>query len=403
LHIPHLLTLQQPVLFLLTQSLAEMGQLDLRKFLLCLAFASYLFQDSECESFAPLRSLSRQQIALPRRPCINIPRGGATATANANIKAKIEPIGKAFVDLTTAIWSLSRFLVAHQIEDQHSRIAEPIRQRINKILLQNNPTTGEEVVASSNNEVGTTSIAKPESVSVVLFPSRIFKLSLAAWILSEALDFLGILNDDTPRLLKHQMDRVWCDVQPKLVYGIARIKRWWSETLTLENLERIPSKYNFAVGTSLGMIVSPVLSIVVGSLWQPVVFIYILAEANASLKARSKFDLASLFVRTHHDIGTTLDHALERLRQMIRSAVPHPQSVDGALIQTSGGSRDMHSRRMQKDHPKTPRKSLLPWVRSKPSNKVVSYQETAKPEHPIVSMIRHGFMVGSAVGLFLRV
>jgi hypothetical protein len=380
-----------------------MGQLDLRKFVLRLAFASYLFQVSESESLAPLRPLSRQRIALPRRPSYNIPRGGATATANGHIRAKIDPIGKAFVDLTTAIWSLSRFLFSHQIEDPQSRIAEPIQQRINQVLLQSIPTTGEELVASSKNEVSTTSMAKPESVSVVLFPSRIFKLSLAAWILSEALDFLGILNDDTPRLLKNQMDRVWYDVQPKLVYGIARIKLWWSGTITLENLERIPSKYNFAMGTSLGMIVSPVLSIVAGSLWQPAVFIYILAEANASLKARGKFHLGSLFERTHHDIGTTLDHALERLRRMIRSAVPQPQSADGALIQTSGGSRDMHSRRMKKYQAETPRKSLFPWVRSKPSNKVVSYKETAKPEHPIVSMIRHGFMVGSAVGLFLRV
>jgi hypothetical protein len=380
-----------------------MGKLDLRKFLLCLAFASYLFQVSESKSLAPLRPLSRQRIALPRRPCCNIPRGGATATTDGNIKANMEPIGKAFVDLTTAIWSLSRFLFSHQIEDPQSHIAGPIQQRINQLLLQSNPATGEELVASSKNEVSTTSMAKPEIVSVVLFPSRIFKLSLAAWILSEALDFLGILNDDTPRLLKHQMDRVWYDVQPKLVHGIARIKMWWSGTLTLENLERIPSKYNFAVGTSLGMIVSPVLSIVAGSLWQPAVFIYILAEANASLKARSKFHLGSLFERTHHDIGTTLDHALERLRRMIRSAVPQPQAADGALIQTSGGSRDMNSRRMKKYHPETPRKSLFPWVRSKPSNKVVSYKETPKPEHPIVSMIRHGFVVGSAVGLFLRV
>jgi hypothetical protein len=373
-----------------------MGQLDLRKFLLYLAFASYLFQVSESESLAPRRPLSRQRIALPRRPCYNNPRGGATSTANGNIKANIEPIGKAFVDLTTAIWSLSRFLFSHQIEDPQSHIAEPIQQRINQVLLQSNPATGEELVASSKNEVSTTSMAKPESV-------RIFKLSLAAWILSEALDFLGILNDDTPRLLKHQMDRVWYDVQPKLVHGIARIKMWWSGTLTLENLERIPSKYNFALGTSLGMIVSPVLSIVAGSLWQPALFIYILAEANASLKARSKFHLGSLFERTPHDIGTTLEHHLERLRRMIRSAVPQPQSADGALIQTSGGSRDMHSRRMKKYHPETPRKSLFPWVRSKPSNKVVAYKETAKPEHPIVSMIRHGFVVGSAVGLFLRV
>lgn len=373
--------------------------------LISLVLASNLFEAATSESFAPLRPISKQRIVIPvsKQPCYHVPRGGATSTVNANIRTKIEPIGQAFVDLTSSIWSLSKFIFSHQIEDTEKKVAEPIQQRINQALLHSSPAKGKEATVTKQPST-TTSDNKPvDSVAIALFPSRVFKLSMAAWILSEALDYLGILNDDTPHLLKSQMDRVWYDVQPRIAYAAATVQNWWSGTITFENLGRIPSKYNFAVGTSLGMIAAPVLSVVAGSLWRPAVLLYIVAEANASLKAKGKLHLGSLLARGHRGIGTIVDRCLERLRQRIRSALPQPQSADGALIQTSGGSRDLHSRKMKNFQPATTRKSMLPWVRSKPSDRVVAYKETTKLEHPMVVMMRHGFMVGSAIGLFIRV
>eukprot|EP00980_Cylindrotheca_fusiformis_P004850 scaffold1034_cov127-Cylindrotheca_fusiformis.AAC.31 len=323
---------------------------------------------------------------------------------DTTLQAKLEPVGKAVVDLGTSLVSLSKY------------VAKPIQKRIQELIKDNNSSAHHHPTAPTRTKKQAfyteSEMSPKQSVAIVLFPSRILKLSLSAWILSEALDFLGILNDDTPLFLKYQMDRVWYDIQPKLHHVAANVQNWWAGTITKENLERIPSKYNFAVGTSLGMIAAPLSSVVVGSLWQPLVVTYLIAEINANRRANGKVHLGSLLERKLSRIGAILERGLERLRRTIRSAFPQPQIGEGALLRTSGGSRDVpisrrpnNNNNNKRGHSEIHRTYIFPWGRSKEAvdDEVVVYKETHRPEHPIVAMIRHGFMVGSAIGLFIRV
>jgi len=294
------------------------------------------------------------------------------------------------VELAVATWTFTKYLFDHQMRDSKTHIAEPLQQKLNQALAEKNDEDNTDVTAE-------------DAKKSVLLGNRVIRLSFVAWILSEALDLLGILHEDTPRLLKSQVDRVWYDVQPKLLDTLDLIQEWWSMTMTMENLECIPSKYNFALGTSIGMIAAPFLSAFMGSIATPAILIYALAEGNAFLQRRGQRGLVELLDSIHIGIGRAFGKVLERFRRMVRSAMPRPQPIEGALILTTGGSRFDRSRGALVQQRHYRRSYLFPW-RKVPTSKVVaiSNQDGKEPIHPMVAMMRHGFVVGSAIGFFLR-
>jgi hypothetical protein len=357
----------------------------------------------------PQRLEPRQPFSLPTTP------RGSEAPTNLNqdgsFQRAIEPVVKAFLELTTSILSLSRFLFSHQMEDPQKHIVDRIQRRIHQDLAKNKqeskPSTTEKLkqfqqqqverkktTTRTNNE--TVLIPNQSVTAMVFFPSRVLKLTVAAWILSETLDMLGILNDDTPQLLRSQVDRVWYDVYPKLILIKHTFQGWWDGAITLENLEKIPSKYNFAIGTSLGLIVSPVMLVASGSLWQPALVIYILAEVNANLRARGRWNLGS--VRKQLKFGSIVERFFERVRRFVRSSLPQPQAIDGALVKTTGGGSQYTGKHISK------RRSIVQRnTKSKQNNELMVLPPKTQPDHPIVLMLRHGFLVGSFIGLCLRV
>ncbi|CAJ1945160.1 unnamed protein product [Cylindrotheca closterium] len=349
------------------------------------------------EAFSLHSSIARS----PRISHPSFPRGGgngpsvpsASSASGDNVGAKLEPIGKALVELAVATWTFTKYLFDHQIRDPKTHIVEPLQQRLNKVLGEKK---NEDAVADITTEEDT--IDKS-----FLKGHRVVRLSLVAWILSEALDLMGILHEDTPRLLKSQVDRVWYDVQPKLMDALNLIHEWWSRAMTTENFESIPSKYNFALGTSIGMIVAPLLSAVMGTIARPLILVYSLAEGNAFLQRRGQRGLVDLLDTIHSGIGHGFGRVLERFRRIVRSAMPQPVPIDGALILTTGGSRfdSIRGTLVQQRHYR--RSYLFPWRKVQISKALVNSNQDGKgPIHPMVAMIRHGFVVGSAIGFFLR-
>jgi hypothetical protein len=298
--------------------------------------------------------------------------------------------------------------------------------------------------------------ASPTSLAVLLQPLRLCKLTLVAWLLAEVLDHMGILHEDTPTVLRSQFHRVWYDLQPKLSDLTSRVQRLWGQ-VTPERIQSLPPKYQFAMGSSLGMIASPLLVTMTASLWQPALLLYGLAEVNANIKSRGKgslgmmfgngennsglgADLDSLLERLRRGVrrggngslgrmvgnggetnggrlGATLDSLLERLRRGVRHCFPEPESLSNnalLLLETSGGdAKTGYSLGMTGCYAAEPRKRRLPqrlkdffgsnfMGRALVETKavvVVEVQETTE-RHPVAEMIRHGFLFGSAVGLF---
>ncbi|KAL3928596.1 MAG: hypothetical protein SGBAC_012579, partial [Bacillariaceae sp.] len=307
-----------------------------------------------------------------------------------HVGAKLEPIGEALVELAVATWTFTKYLFEHQIQDSKTHIVEPLQQKLNSALAENN----EETTVTTRTDEDTTKKS-------FLLENRVIRLSIVGWILSEALDLLGILNEDTPRLLKSQVDRVWYDVQPRLLGALERMQEWWSMTMSIEKLESIPSKYNFAVGTSIGMIAAPFLSSLLGSIATPVILIYTLAEGNAFLQRQERRGIVEFLDTIHNGIGRVVGNLLERFRKMVRSAMSHSHPIEGALIKTTGGSHfSIHKGTMVYTYQRTLLSFLFPWIK-RPIIKAVA-TSSKRTLHPMVAMIRHGFMVGSAIGFFLR-
>jgi hypothetical protein len=195
----------------------------------------------------------------------------------------------------------------------------------------------------------------------------------------------------------------------------------WGQ-VTPERIQSLPPKYQFAMGSSLGMIASPLLVTLTASLWQPALLLYGLAEVNANIKSRGKGSLVGMMFGNGENnsgrLGAYLDSLLESLRRGVHHYFPKPESSlsnnNALLLETSGGdAKTGYSLGMTGYYAAEPQKRRLPqrledFFGSKVMGRalvpvetkavVVEVQETNE-RHPVAEMIRHGFLVGGVVGL----
>ena len=349
--------------------------------------------------------LARQQHQYPL--CNDIPRGGGSGNERGidgsgdELKAMVEPVGKSLVALVSSSISFLQYLVSHSVQDAQQHLVVPVSKFISKIAAsqsimvdrQKNKATEEQQKSQKETRHTTTNFGG--SLSTIVPQNRIFKLSIAGWLVAETLDALQILHVDTPVLLKAQVDRIWYDLQPKVALFVETAKEWFGTTITIDNLSNTPPKYHFAFGASLGMITCPSLSAFAGSIWQPALLLYIIAEINANLGRKTNISFGQIGNR----IGVFIEREiLERLRWTIRSIIvpdasSSSTSMDRALIQVNGGAKDVYSigvNTYQKGQVGLP----LP-------KKLVEFKEKTF-EHPVVSMVVHGFIVGFFANLAMR-
>jgi hypothetical protein len=343
-------------------------------------------------------------------------------------------------------------LVSHHavpvFQNSHGRVVVPMRQILQASQNSNTAPKANTGVDSSTKAQADTSALKSKidsstietkgkvsqctntpSLGVVLLPFRLLKLSVAAWVLAEILDQFGILNEYTPSILKSQFHRVWYDVQPKfhrvwydvqpkVQAGHEKLGQWWSTT-TQERLPGMPPKYQFAIGASLGMIASPLLATVTFSLWQPAVLLYGLSELNAHFKAKGKLHLGAILGngKGGENLVASLESLLDRVRQWVRGCfLEAPTS--GALLDTSGGgnpgyclgvsSYSSSTVEPQIRHLRQKIKDFGHRVVDSSEHSLVEFKERIEsPDNNnsniFVEMIRHGLVVGSAIGLLVGV
>lgn len=334
--------------------------------------------------------------------CNDIPRGGGSGNNERGIdgsgdelKAMVEPVGKSLVALVSSSISFLQYLVSHSVQDAQQHLVVPVSKFISKIAAsqsimvdrQKYKATDEQQKSQKETRHTTTNFGG--SLSTIVPQNRILKLSIAGWLVAETLDALQILHVDTPVLLKAQVDRIWYDLQPKVGLFVNAAKDWLGTTITIDSISKLPPKYHFAFGASLGMITCPSLSAFAGSIWQPALLLYIIAEINANLGRKTNFSFGQMGNR----IGVFIEREiLERLRWTIRSIVPDPSSsstsMERALIQVNGGAKDVNT--YQKGQVGLP----LP-------KKLVAFKEK-NFEHPVVKMVLHGFTVGLGIAIAMR-
>ncbi len=174
----------------------------------------------------------------------------------------------------------------------------------------------------------------------LLRPSRIARLSLLAFVLAEVLDRLGILYEDTPSILKSQLEAFWYyDVEPTLMVWKASLQEfyvlkirpylpsflqpgnWNGENLQGHVVSVLSTtKVAFTAGAALGMISSPVFVQWAVRYWKPVLAVYSLAEVNHYCKRLGR-KLVQRLGDTPHTLGATLDGILEQCRHLVRRMV----------------------------------------------------------------------------------
>ena len=350
---------------------------------------------------------------------------------NNSFKAAIEPVGKSFIDLMKSTKSFLEFLISHQ----QNHIVKPIQRRINTVLTtRSNDTTGtvttddtdttevgtkEKTTSTRNNKLTLSSSSSSpfSTIAAIITNNRIVGIIGISLFVAEILDTFDVLNIDLPTLTKSQVNRVWYnDVQPKLTKIQRIVFEWLDKTVTLENLEKVPKKYNFAIGASLGMIIYPNISSLIMTIWKPTLIMYLIAEFNATLASKNQnFSIGQIFggddTQQNNNIAKkiviAIESFLERLRWSVRSSIvpdnPDPTTSSsssmmmssGALIRTTGGGGGYYSLGSNTYH----RKYLLSLIPL--PQKLVEFKERTL-EHPIIAMIRHGFVVGIAIGICFR-
>ena len=170
---------------------------------------------------------------------------------------------------------------------------------------------------------GSLGISRNNSVStipMVFLPMRIVKLSLAAWVISEVLEYCGLIDTEntllstssesitwkTSRLRQH-LTSIWHHAQPQVTKLNERINNWWHRYGTIfrkatwssrhqlqVELSYWKPKYVFGVGAGLGLVVAPLAYSLCQALFPPLALAYGLAELNHYSKSKYDISLSSL-------------------------------------------------------------------------------------------------------------
>jgi hypothetical protein len=369
------------------------------------------------------------------------------------------------VSSATSSSTASRDLWSAQQQQQSASLPAP--SSISKQRRRNNSDGGTQqdessssLLLSKNQKSSSILLGPSPSPSLLLLPVRLCKLSLAAWLLAEALDRIGILHEETPAVLRLQLQHVWYDnVQPHLADLPVRLKSAWHRVAP-EGIQGIPTKYQFAIGAGVGMAVSQPLAVLSWTaltvVWQPTLLVYGLAELHARLKEASSSDgrdgggsggwnlLQLVFNPAVADaLDRGFDHVRHSIRRILGMPIHHQQDqssllsshpTNTAVLGTTGGtSKHHHSYPQQQrrgmswlgwpfasssttsSHKRTKKGStiLSSWRKNsrdassttrsmtllrRRTNETTDWEQKQQ-QHRFIEMLRHGFLVGGVVGL----
>lgn len=256
--------------------------------------------------------------------------------------------------------------------------------------------------ATSSSEASQTQ--RLSGLGIILLPSRIFKLSLGAWVMAEVLDRIGILHEDTPALMRSQFHRVWYDVQPFLSKAQTRLSQVWGRC-TPSNLRNVATKYQFAIGAGIGMIFSPLVLTVTAIAWQPALLLYGLSELNELAKESGR-GLETWLGQNR--LEQSIDRGLSKIRQSVRIILPDQgqhYSQQALLGGTTGGSKQPYTLGMVAYCSPPVSKKKVPahmrLVASRTSNPQDGTVTGAQSSDPFQEMVRHGALVGGALAFLL--
>jgi hypothetical protein len=213
---------------------------------------------------------------------------------------------------------------------------------------------------------------KAAILSSFLSPVKIVQICILAFGLAELLDRMGVLYEDTPEVIKSQLDAWWqLDIEPFLLQWTDKARTLWVDTIAShigvilgidsDNTDKVVifnggmrstveralyrtryflkqaffntkyvfennDKVAFAVGTAMGMVGAPVACSWVmqytGIIWKPVVAAYAAAEAHHWCKINGIRSIVDWLGDTPQTLGSVLDDLLERWRWWVRKRTP---------------------------------------------------------------------------------
>lgn len=220
---------------------------------------------------------------------------------------------------------------------------------------------------------------KKPKIAMILAPTRMGKVFIAAWVLAEGLDRLGILQEDTPEFLRSRFDRTLFHIETSLREIWHRFESGIGQT----------NKPPFAMGVAAGMIASPLVALA----WKPFLAVLCLAEWNAHRRMHGKWHVAS-----------SVGDGLERLRYHVRSLLPQSNGDHSAnILMIDARNRGL----MEKGHGRTllikaggsseGRQKF--WIWRARNETVPPIQAEIVRRDRFREVLRHGAFVGSLLGL----
>jgi hypothetical protein len=169
----------------------------------------------------------------------------------------------------------------------------------------------------------------------ILSPFRIVRLSVAAFVIAEVMDYLGVLED--PQAAKERIIKAFQDANihaniqkttsnwwnnARRDGGILNAKTWSSPTALQQTIATWQPKHQFAVGTAVGLVFSQFVWSVAHQLGKSAVVMYVLSEANyfvAQQYGKSLTDRCKENV-----LVQKIDSVLNEIRQAVRRTVREP-------------------------------------------------------------------------------
>lgn len=350
-------------------------------------------------------------------------RGGASGPSKGSVppKSTSDDVG----EFASSLWIVTKRAFAKHVQpvlqDPKENLLIPMKEAIKdpgeKLWKPINTFVQSQATHAQHRRSNYTEIeTQIETVSIMLVPLRLCKLFLSAWLLTEALDYCGILDERAgSSKLKNQVRRVWYRAQPRVNRWQTRLEIWWETKATLLHpstwssktelraaLSRIPYKFHFAIGASVGMIMSPLVRPLGACILQPTLILYALSELNHQWKEKNeKFHLKNL-TGGDNTFGATADYCLTELRTFLRRVVQGPaKSLDQFDFGPSGGAEGSevtghieYLTRQMKD--------LTEGI-SDLKDGMENTDEAQAQEEDMMSMIKKGLLVGGTVGLLVGV
>jgi hypothetical protein len=355
-------------------------------------------------------------------------RGGASGPSKGSVPSK-----STFDDITeftSSLWIVTKLAFSKYIQpvlqDPKEKMFIPMKEAIEdpgakfwkpiNAFVQSQATQAQDL--RSNYTAIETQI---ETVSIMLVPLRLCKVFLSAWLLAEALDYCGILEEHVGHSkLKSQVRRVWYRAQPRFTRWQTRLELLWETKATLLHpltwssksklrvaLSQVPYKYHFAIGAgaSLGMTMSPLVLSLGAAILQPTLILYAVSELNQQWREENDDFHLKNFTGGDNTLGATADYYLTKLRTFVRRVMQGPaKSLDrwshGIDFGPSGAAEESEVTISRLEYLSRQMRDLKEGI-SDLKDGVQNADEAQVEEEHMMAMIKKGLLVGGAVGFLV--